>query len=48
MMHDANLLIFGCAASFVALAGAYVHVRERLEAGVKACAPQEATLPKAA
>jgi hypothetical protein len=29
-MSDGNLLIFGCAVLFVALAGAYVFLRERL------------------
>ena len=27
-MSDANLLIFGCAVSFMAVAGAYVYLRE--------------------
>ena len=28
-MSDANLLIFGCAVTFIAIAGAYVYLRER-------------------
>ena len=28
-MSDANLLVFGCAVSFIALAGAYSYIRER-------------------
>lgn len=32
-MNDGNLLIFGCVVSFIALAGAYVYVRERFLAG---------------
>jgi hypothetical protein len=31
-MSDSNLLIFGCAVLFIALAGAYVYLRERYEA----------------
>jgi hypothetical protein len=27
-MSDANLLIFGCAVTFIAVAGAYVYLRE--------------------
>ena len=27
-MNDVDLLIFGCAVSFIALLGVYVHVRE--------------------
>lgn len=30
-MHDLHLLVFGCAVSFIALAGAYVYIRERFE-----------------
>ena len=28
-MSDVNLLMFGCAISFIAVAGAYVYLRER-------------------
>ena len=28
-MNDADLLVFGCAVSFIALAGCYVFLRER-------------------
>ena len=31
-MSDANLLAFGCAVSFIAVAGAYVYLRECWEA----------------
>jgi len=31
-MSDANLLAFGCAVSFVVLAGVYVYLREGYEA----------------
>lgn len=27
-MHDVNLLIFGCAVTFIAVGGAYVYIRE--------------------
>ncbi len=32
-MTDVNLLIFGAVVSFIAVAGAYVYIRERFEAG---------------
>jgi hypothetical protein len=32
-MSDANLLIFGCAVSFVALAGFYLYLREAFMRG---------------
>ena len=32
-MSDGDLLVIGCAVSFIALAGAYVYIRERFEAG---------------
>jgi len=31
-MNDANLLVFGCLVSFIALAGAYVYIRQRYSA----------------
>ncbi|MGH0031960.1 MAG: hypothetical protein ACQGVC_19390 [Myxococcota bacterium] len=34
-MNDGNLLAFGCAVSFTALAGAYVFMRGRYEAATK-------------
>ena len=34
-MNDGNLLVFGCAVSFIALAGAYVYLRERFRAHVE-------------
>ena len=30
-MSDANLLVFGCAVSFIAVSGAYLIVRERFQ-----------------
>ena len=38
-MTDGNLLVFGCAVTFVALAGAYVYLRERYEARQERRAP---------
>jgi len=34
-MNDGNLLIFGCAVSFVALAGVYLFLREAYSRGQK-------------
>jgi hypothetical protein len=34
-MSDANLLGFGCAVTFIALAGAYVFIRQSFMAGQK-------------
>jgi hypothetical protein len=31
-MSDANLLVFGCVVSFVAVAGIYVYLQERFDA----------------
>jgi hypothetical protein len=33
-MTDQNLLAFGCAVTFIAVAGAYVFLRERFEHGM--------------
>lgn len=35
-MSSLDLLVFGCAVSFIALAGAYVYVRERFSADLRA------------
>ena len=43
-MNDANLLVFGCAVSFIALAGAYVFIRERFTEGQRQPEPVESRL----
>jgi hypothetical protein len=47
-MNDGNLLVFGCAVSFIALAGAYVYLRERFHAGhvERKSRPVEGVAPK--
>ncbi|HEY5658911.1 MAG TPA: hypothetical protein VIY27_14065 [Myxococcota bacterium] len=51
-MTDGDLLIFGCAVSFVALCGAYVYVREGFTANARPARAQkqvgERGQPKAA
>lgn len=42
-MSDANLLAFGCAVSFIALAGIYVFLREHVVGGPR----EEAKVPDA-
>jgi hypothetical protein len=45
-MTDVDLLVFGCAVSFIAVAGAYVALRERYLAHENAVAEEEpATAP---
>jgi hypothetical protein len=46
-MSDANLLIFGCAVSFIAVAGAYAYVRERFLASEQPMRVEPATLKRA-
>jgi len=45
-MSNLDLLVFGCAVSFIALAGAYVYSREQFTAGLRA--QQRAERPPAA
>jgi hypothetical protein len=41
-MTDSTLLVFGCAVSFIALAGAYVYLRVSFERGPREPARSEA------
>jgi hypothetical protein len=41
-VSELNLLLFGCAVSFLAAAGAYTSVRERFAARATERAPQDA------
>lgn len=47
-MTDGNLLAFGCAVSFLVLAGAYVFLRERYEEHSRRRERRRARLKKAA
>ncbi len=47
-MNDPNLLAFGCAVAFIAVAGAYVYLRERFEHGlIQAQTEEEAATAQA-
>ena len=45
-MTDQTLLVFGCAVSFIALAGSYVYVRASLERGARERARPAAPRPE--
>jgi uncharacterized membrane protein len=46
-MSDVNLLVFGCVVTFIAVAGAYVYIRESFPAGTESPRESKARNPDA-